>query len=70
MEAMACGLAAVTRLLQEPGLALKISKNARAEAEKFDWSVILPRWESLFQTLTGHEQNETEWKLSNVSVSK
>jgi glycosyltransferase involved in cell wall biosynthesis len=62
--------AAVTRLLQEPGLASKISKNARSAAEKFDWSEILPRWESLFQTLTGHAQNETEWKLSNVSISK
>jgi glycosyltransferase involved in cell wall biosynthesis len=62
--------AAVTRLLQEPGLASKISKNARTAAEKFDWAEILPRWESLFQKLTGHEQNETEWKLSNVSLSK
>jgi L-malate glycosyltransferase len=62
--------AAVTRMLNEQGLAAKISKNARSAAEKFDWSEILPRWESLFQTLTGHEQNETEWKLSNVSISK
>ena len=62
--------AAITRVLKEQGLASKVSKNARTSAEKFDWSKILPRWESLFQTLTGHEQNETDWKLSNVSFSK
>lgn len=62
--------AAVTRLLKEQGLASKISKNARTAAEEFDWSKILPRWESLFQTLTSREQNVTERKLSNVSISK
>lgn len=61
---------AVVRLLQQQELASKISKNARMTAQKFDWSEILPRWESLFQTLTGHKQNETEWKLSNVSLGK
>jgi glycosyltransferase involved in cell wall biosynthesis len=62
--------AAVQRLLQEPGLASKISKNARDAAEKFDWSEILPRWEALFQTVSGKEQNKSEWELSNVSISK
>jgi glycosyltransferase involved in cell wall biosynthesis len=43
-EAMA---AAVRRLLTEPGLADRISRNARQKVEKFDWSIILPQWEKL-----------------------
>ncbi len=43
--------AAVRRLLKEPGLAERLSANARRKAEKFDWSVILPRWESLLAGL-------------------
>ena len=41
---------AVQRLLTEEGLAERLSGNARRKAEQFDWSNILPRWESL---LTG-----------------
>lgn len=43
--------AAVQRILTEPGLAEKLSRNARKKAEGFDWSIILPQWEALFQTL-------------------
>lgn len=43
-EAMA---AAVRRILTEPGLAERLSRNARKKAEQFDWSVILPQWEAL-----------------------
>jgi glycosyltransferase involved in cell wall biosynthesis len=43
-EAMA---AAVRRILTEPGLAERLSRNARAKAQEFDWSVVLPQWESL-----------------------
>lgn len=39
--------AAVRRVLTEPGLAARLSGNARAKAERFDWSAILPQWESL-----------------------
>jgi glycosyltransferase involved in cell wall biosynthesis len=38
---------AVRRILQEPGLAARLSANARRSAERLDWSVILPRWESI-----------------------
>jgi len=41
--------AAVRRVLTEPGLAERLSRNARKKAEGFDWSVVLPRWEALFQ---------------------
>lgn len=47
-EAMA---AAVRRVLTEPGLAEKLSVNARRKAEGFDWAVILPQWEELFVTV-------------------
>lgn len=47
-EAMA---AAVRRLLTELSLAEKLSRNARAKAEQFDWSNVLPQWERLFVKL-------------------
>lgn len=43
-EAMAT---AVRRILGEPGLAARLSANARAKAEQYDWSVVLPQWEAL-----------------------
>jgi glycosyltransferase involved in cell wall biosynthesis len=44
-EAMA---QAVRRILTESGLAERLSRNARAKAEQFDWPVILTLWEQLF----------------------
>lgn len=44
---------AVTRILREPGLAGRLSRNARAKAESYDWSVVLPQWERLFAGLGG-----------------
>jgi len=43
--------AAVRRVLVEPGLADRLSRNARARAEQFDWSRVVPRWESLLSAL-------------------
>ncbi len=43
---------AVRRLLTEPDLARSLSQNARKKAEQYDWSVILPQWESLFRQLS------------------
>lgn len=43
-EAMA---SAVRRVLRDPGLAKRLSRNARRKAERFDWSNILPQWEEL-----------------------
>ena len=40
--------AAIRKLLCHPHLAARISKNARAKAEEFDWNVILPQWMALF----------------------
>jgi glycosyltransferase involved in cell wall biosynthesis len=40
--------AAVNRVLNEPDLAHRLSQNARKKVEQFDWSAILPQWETLF----------------------
>lgn len=40
---------AVQRILTEPGLAERLSRNARRKVEKFDWSVIMPQWERLVE---------------------
>lgn len=45
--------AAVRRILTEPDLAEKLSRNARAKAKQFDWSNVLPQWERLFTQLAG-----------------
>ncbi len=38
---------AVRRILTEPELAERLSRNARRKAEQFDWDTILPQWERL-----------------------
>lgn len=42
---------AVRCILDQPSLARHLSENARATAERFDWSVILPQWQSLLCSL-------------------
>jgi glycosyltransferase involved in cell wall biosynthesis len=39
---------AVTRVLEEGGLARRLSLAGREKVSDFDWSRVLPRWESLF----------------------
>jgi glycosyltransferase involved in cell wall biosynthesis len=39
--------AAVRRILTEPGLAERLSRNAYQKAKQFDWSIILPQWDKL-----------------------
>jgi glycosyltransferase involved in cell wall biosynthesis len=45
-EAMA---SAVRRILADSELAARLSRGGRARAEAMDWSIVLPRWESLFR---------------------
>ncbi|MCJ7693870.1 MAG: glycosyltransferase family 4 protein [Anaerolineaceae bacterium] len=45
---------AVKRLLIEPGLANKLSQNARKKAELFDWSKILPQWDMVLKKIISH----------------
>ena len=39
--------AAVRRVVAEPGLARKLSSNARSAMERFGWETVLPQWEAL-----------------------
>lgn len=51
-EAMA---AAVRRILTEPGLAARLSHNARKASEQFDWANVLPLWKTLITAVAqGH----------------
>ncbi|HEY1341980.1 MAG TPA: glycosyltransferase family 4 protein [Bryobacteraceae bacterium] len=43
---------AIRRILTEPGLAARLSSNARRKAERFDWRVIRPKWEEMFQAIS------------------
>ena len=54
-EAMA---AAIRRVLTERGLAEKLSSTARKKAEQFDWSVVLPLLERLFEEIIEKSHNE------------
>ena len=47
--------AAVRRLLTQPGLAARFSRNGRRKSEAFDWALILPRWEAVLSRATGEE---------------
>jgi len=40
---------AITRLLTDPDLALRLSQNARRKAEELDWSVVMPEWERVLE---------------------
>lgn len=42
---------AVRRILTEPGLANRISGNARKKVEQFDWAIVLPKWKALLASL-------------------
>lgn len=43
--------AAVQRILSEPGLAERLSRNGRQKVEQFDWAKILPMWEELLNSI-------------------
>ncbi len=43
---------AVRRILTDATLAARLSQNARRKAEQFDWSLVMPQWESLLMTAT------------------
>jgi len=58
---------AVTRLEQEPGLAAKLGRNARAKVELFDWGMVLPRWEELLSGLAGGARVKGETNLDPVT---
>jgi L-malate glycosyltransferase len=44
---------AVRRLIDEPGLVERLSRNARGFGESHDWSIVLPQWENAFYEVMG-----------------
>jgi glycosyltransferase involved in cell wall biosynthesis len=46
---------AVRRILTEPGLAARLSSNARRKSERFDWSIVLPELERELRVAAGQE---------------
>lgn len=50
---------AIRRVLKEDGMAERLSTNARRKAEQFDWSVILPKWETLLASVSGNRYGMT-----------
>lgn len=44
-------VAAVNRILTDSDLAKKLSQNARAKVEQFDWAIVLPQWKSLLKSV-------------------
>jgi glycosyltransferase involved in cell wall biosynthesis len=43
---------AVRRLLTDPDLAARLSRNARRKAEQFDWATVLPKWKELLTAVS------------------
>jgi glycosyltransferase involved in cell wall biosynthesis len=62
---------AVRRILTGPGLAERLSRNARFKAEQFDWSVILPLWERVLNNVacSGNSLRKTPNHCSSSSRS-
>lgn len=61
----AAGLAdAVVRILSEPGLARRLSKNGRRLAEQSSWTAVKPLWESLFSEVLVSSRSGSEWQAS------
>jgi len=48
---------AVCRILTSERIAKRLSCNARKTAKKFDWSVVLPQWESLLCSVVKDNEN-------------
>ena len=44
---------AVRQYLERPGFAARVSRNARAKAEKLSWEEVLPCWEELLTRIAG-----------------
>lgn len=47
--------AAVERIVEDPRLAERLSRNGRAKAESFDWSHVLPKWRTLLAKVASRQ---------------
>ena len=50
---------AVIRILTEDGLVERLSVNARHEAEKYSWDIVIPQWEQLFEKVIAESRGVT-----------
>lgn len=50
--------AAVSRYLKDPEFAARVSRNARAKAEKFSWDKVLGAWVKLLTTIAGTRNSQ------------
>ena len=48
---------AIERIILNPDLAARLSLNARKKAESFDWSIVLPQWDHLFNEILDSSYN-------------
>ncbi len=64
VESMA---SAVSRLLKDPGLSMRLSSTARRKAENWDWAVILPQWSRLLKTVA--DRNGTAAATGTLEAS-
>jgi glycosyltransferase involved in cell wall biosynthesis len=56
---------AVGRILDDPDLADRLSRNARRKAERFDWPPIIDEWRALLTAVA----NDDGMKCSRVASS-
>lgn len=61
---------AVRRILTEPQLPERLSRNARRDAEPFDWSAIVPQWDALLHSVAQSGQPARVLNASLASSSK
>ena len=50
--------AAVRRIIEDPALAERLSRNGRAKAETFDWSRVMPKWRKLISRVASTGKTE------------
>ncbi len=62
--------AAIERILGDAALAARLSAAARAKAESFDWSAILPQWRELLGSLAGRPTQEGRQELQGVAAGE
>lgn len=51
--------AAIRRIVTDPTLAAQLSRNARTNAERFDWATVVTQWEAVFETVGTQQVHQT-----------
>ncbi len=61
---------AIERILGDAALAARLSGAARAKAESFDWSAILPQWREVLGSLAGRPTQEGRRELQGIAAGE